>query len=307
MAPALRRWVADRSVVGRSCVVAFVADRQSGSPFLLPVRHALVADAECAAGVCVFRLRMGDYTDLDDYPVTEDELRAEGHRYLDQLIALNDGQFYLATGCFPSRSMANDGMHSGPARWAGAAGRLAQHPTFRDSYFIRIDEPVLDRGGPVPFDEQGRLLLSDRRAVRLKVWFRTHGSVEGDERRLSCVTDGAHLRISFEDFCDIGSPYDAVEFWLQPSPVGFDALTRVTVAHGREGEHPEISAGFPVVVRRSRSRLLTRVTLSALGAFMIGLPAIVGADSPLLVRVLFAIVGTALLSVSTIAIVRGGS
>ncbi|MFI0423037.1 hypothetical protein [Spongiactinospora sp. 9N601] len=311
--PSLQASIANMSVIGRRAVVAYVADVETAAPFLVPVRFASVADAECAADMVVFRLRMAEYTDLDDYPLTEDDIRTEGRRYLDRLIEVNDDRYYPATGRFPDLHIRDEPQRrpgeetrDDPQHWLGVARRLARHPTFRDSYFIRIDEPVLDRGGPVPFDEQGRLTLSDRQAAKLRVSFFTQSYSDEGEKVLSCATDGTFLKISSDDSYDVELGYDSVEFWLQPVITTFDALARVSVGFSQERpDVPEVNAGFPVLVRRSRTRMLTRVTFSAAGAFLVALPAILGTGFPMYVRVLFAIMGAALLSVSTVVIARG--
>jgi hypothetical protein len=53
--------------------------------------------------------------------------------------------------------------------------------------------------------------------------------------------------------------------------------------------------------------LLLRVMASAIGAFLVALPAILGQASPVQLRVLLAVVGAALLSFSAIVMARGGA
>jgi len=61
-------------------------------------------------------------------------------------------------------------------------------------------------------------------------------------------------------------------------------------------------ARFPVVVRKSRSQLLLRLVTTSVGALLVALPAILGPNAPLELRVVCAVVGAALLAVATVVL-----
>ncbi|MEW9529727.1 hypothetical protein [Microbispora sp. NPDC049125] len=333
--PSLQQMIADRSVVGRRCLLGFVADVESPSeppseppseslsespseppsqspsqmPFVVPVRFASVVGAVCVADLFLFRLRVEEYANVEELPLTEAGIRAEGRRFVDKLAEANGHRYYPATARFPDLHL-HEGGGDDPQLWLGVARRLAKHPTFRSSYFVRIEEPTLTGDRKVRFDASGRLTLSDRMSVKMRVSFYCDRYSE-TTKRLVCATDGTYLKTSSDDSCDVALSYDAVEFWLQPAMLGFDALTRVTVrleeskgAPSPAGDSLTTRAGFPVIVRRSRSRLLTRVAASSAGAFLVALPAVVGLDFPLPARVLSAVAGAALLAFATIVVPR---
>ncbi|MER6233386.1 hypothetical protein ACFY1L_46275 [Streptomyces sp. NPDC001663] len=100
--------------------------------------------------------------------------------------------------------------------------------------------------------------------------------------------------------------YDSTEFWLQPDASSFDALTHVTIRLG-PGEPvttPVAVARFPVIIKHSRVRLISRVTISALGAFLVAAPAILGVHASLSLRIVLAVIGSAALSTATIVMGR---
>ncbi|MFI1104956.1 hypothetical protein [Streptomyces melanogenes] len=70
------------------------------------------------------------------------------------------------------------------------------------------------------------------------------------------------------------------------------------------GTPPVAAVRFPVIIKHSRMRLLARVGLSTLGAFLVATPAILGAHSSLTVRILLAVIGSAFLSTATIVMGR---
>lgn len=310
VAGTLQQAVANGSVVGRRCLVAFLSggDGPQESPFVVPVRLSTVVTAACVADMVVFRLRVDDYANLEEYPLAEEEIRAKGRWFVDMLAQANGGRFHPATTRFPDLHV-HDQQGDDPHLWLGVARRLARHPTFRSCFFVRTEEPLLDRDRTAALDATGRLHLSDRDSAKVRVSFYSDAYSDA-ARRLTCATDGSYLKISSDDSYDVASRYDTVEFWLRPEILAFDALARVTITLARAGPAPPeesltTSAGFPVVVRRSRSRLFLRVTASASGAFLVALPAVLGPSFPLHWRVLAAVCGAALIAVATIVISHG--
>lgn len=312
VAGALQQAIANGSAVGRRCLVAFLADRESPEtePFVVPVRFATVVATACVADMATFRLRVDDYANLEDFPLTEADIRAKGGWFVDRLAEANGGRWYPATTRFPDLHL-HERPGDDPGAWLGVARRLARHPTYRSSYFVRTEEPLLGRGRgrTGSLDAEGRLHLSDGDSVRMRVSFYSDGYTPAP-KRLVCATDGTFLKIASDDSYDVASRYDTVEFWLRPEMLGFDALARVGItlaADTRAGPEPgggslTTSAGFPVVVRRSRSRLLMRVSAGAAGAVLVALPAVLGPGVELPLRVLCAVCGAALLAVANIVI-----
>ncbi|ETK37720.1 hypothetical protein MPTA5024_02495 [Microbispora sp. ATCC PTA-5024] len=310
VAGGLLQAVANGSAVGRRCLVAFMADVETPqeTPFVVPVRFAAVVAADCVADMVVFRLRAGDFANLEEFPLAQTEIRARGRWFVDKLTEAHNGRFYPATARFPDLHV-HERQGDEAYLWLEVARRLARHPTFRSSYFVRTEEPLLNDRFRAPLDAAGRLRLSDGDSVKLRVGFYSD-SYSDTVRRLACATAGTFLTVSSDASYEVAHRYDTVEFWLRPEILGFDALTRVTItlaADGREdqerpGDSLTTSAGFPVVVRRSRPRLLLRVSASSAGAFLVALPAVLGPSFPLHWRVLCAVTGAALLAVATIVI-----
>lgn len=310
VAGALQQAIANGSAVGRRCLVTFLADRESPEtePFVVPVRFATVVATACVADMAVFRLRVDDYANLEEFPLSEADIRAKGGWFVDRLAEANGGRWYPATTRFPDLHL-HERPGDDPDAWLGVARRLARHPTYRSSYFVRTEEPLLGRDRTGTLDAEGRLHLSDGDSVKIRVSFYSDGYTPA-AKRLVCATDGTFLKIASDDSYDVASRYDTVEFWLRPETLGFDALARVGItlaADTRAGPAPggdslTTSAGFPVVVRRSRSRLLAWVSASAAGAFLVALPAVLGPGVQLPLRVLCAVCGAALLAVANIVI-----
>ncbi|MFD9564065.1 hypothetical protein [Streptomyces sp. NPDC059994] len=142
--------------------------------------------------------------------------------------------------------------------------------------------------------------------ARLPVSFYSQHYTEIPKISLTCSTDGRFLRVSSDDSHDVALRYDSTEFWLQPDAASFDALTHVTIRLGPEEAvtTPVAAVRLPVIIKHSRMRLISRVAISALGAFLVATPAILGADSPLTLRILLAVIGAATLSAATIVMGR---
>jgi hypothetical protein len=303
VAPALQQRVANRSVIGERALIAFIADVDSNDPFLVPVRFARIADAECVADMFVFKLSAEAYASIDDYPFSEHDIRESSRTFIAKLTESN-GRYYPATNKFPGIQVNN--IRDRAQLWLGIARRLAKHQTFQNCYFLRLDEPITHGNKLLTFDVDGRLALSEQQSVRLRVSFFSEGYSEQGKKSLNCLTDGTFLRVSSEESCDVALRYDSVEFWLQPASTNFDALARVTIqlVSTVDDSAPTTTVRFPVLVRRSKGRLALRLATSAIGAFLVALPAIFGQGSPLRIRILSSVFGAILLSYSTIIMPR---
>jgi hypothetical protein len=312
VAPSLQQVVANGKILGQTTIIGFIADAESSTPFILPVRIATITQAENIADMFVLRLRVGDYPDPGDGPMNLPEIQAEGARYHVKLCQANNGHYYPATNKFPNFHL--DSVGDSAQKWIGIVRRLALYDTFATSYFVRIDAPISTARRRVSFDELGVLRLSDGQSVKIPVSFYSTQYSEGSQVVLSCMTDGTFLTVSSDDTYDVALRYDSVEFWLQPRTETFDALARATIKltcelHNEGSAKPApltTNAYFPVVVVRSRSRIALRVAASAIGAFLVALPAILGQGSSLRLRVLVAVLGALLLSYASIAISRAG-
>jgi hypothetical protein len=312
VAPGLQQIVANGKALGETAMLGFVADADTPTPFLLPVRIATITHAENVADMFVLRLRVGGYPDLSDNPMNLAEINSESAKFYTKLVQLNSGHYYPAAVKFPNLHLSSAGD---PAqKWIGVVRRLTLHPTFTTSYFMRIDPPVSTSRREVSFDERGILHLNDGQSVKVPVSFYSARYSEGSRVALSCSTDGTFLRVSSDDTYDVALRYDSVEFWLQPRTELFDALARATIKltcdppNGNDGDPRPLTTNtyFPVVVARSRSRLAIKIAATAIGAFLVALPAILGENASLRLRVLLAVLGALLLAYASIAMTRVG-
>ena len=310
VAPALQQIVANGKVLGETAVLGFIADAESPDSFVLPIRIATITHAENVADMFILRLRVGDYPDPSDSPMNLPEIHAESAKFYAKLVQSNGGRYYPATVKFPNLHLTPAGD---PAqKWIGIVRRLALHATFATSYFVRIDPPLSASRRKISFDESGTLRLGDGQSVKVPVSFYSTHYSEGTRVMLSCTTDGTFLKVSSDDTYDVALRYDSVEFWLQPRTELFDALARATIKLACDPSNSGAGAPlplttntyFPVVVLRSRSRLAVKVAASAIGAFLVALPAILGQGSSLRLRVLVAVLGALLLAYASIAISR---
>lgn len=300
--PTLQRLVADGTIVGATATLAFVADTDSDRAFLVPVRLATVVSAACVADIFVLKLRVGSYVDLDRYPRTADDIMKSSRDFIDHLVASND-RFYSAVTNFPDLRI--QGSSDPATHWLGAARRLALHQTFECSYFVRVDAPSKQNGKNLSFDKDGRLAVVDQQSVHVPVSFYSEKYEPAAKPILFCNTDGTFVRVSSDDTYEVALRYDSVEFWLHPAALNFDSLSRITITLRGQGDNSKIvpaRARFPVTIRRSRSRLVARILTSGTGALLVALPAILGVDSPLQLRIVLAVVGAALLATATVAL-----
>lgn len=315
VAPSLQQRIADGSVHGEQCLIGFVSGADSSdasgantdSCFFLPVRIAEIVTADQVGDFFVLRLRVKSYPNLEDWPLKDrGELFAEGGKFIRRLIESNSG-YCPATGKFPDPRVSAEGDQA--QFWLGVVRRLVTHPTFSDSYFLRVERPRFKHARNPVFDATGRISLTDRQSTTLQTTIYSRGYSDDRGTVLSCTTDGRFLRVSSDDTYDVALRYDTVEFWLQPNSANFDALARVTLTLGPTsattgGSSLTTNVKLPVLVRRSRSTLMLRVMTSAAGAFLVALPAILGAGFPVRLRVLSAVVGAILIALAAIVIPR---
>ncbi|MGW6894791.1 hypothetical protein [Streptomyces chartreusis] len=305
VAPPLQQKVANGTVLQQRALIGFIADATSPTDaYLLPVRVAEIVAAECVAEVFLFKLRVTDHVDLDDYSLSRLEIGTESRKAIDKIIEGN-GAYYPAVLKFPAFPIRTNGDQA--QLWISVARRLALHATFENAYFMRVDQPVhLASAAAFSFEPEGRLSLGDLQPARLPVSFYAQRYTETPKITLACDTDGRFLRVSSDASHDVALRYDSTEFWLQPDASFFDALTHVTIRLGPEeaGPTPVAAVRFPVIIKHSRVRLISRVVISALGAFLVATPAILGVHSSLTLRIVLAVIGSAALSAATIVMGR---
>lgn len=306
VAPPLQQKVANKEIIGQRALIGFVADAPSpDDAFLLPVRVAEIVAAECVAEVFLFKLRVTEHVDLDDYSLARADISVQSRKAIDKIIEGNSGSYYPAVLKYPALPIRTGGDQA--QLWISVARRLALHPTFENSYFMRVDQPAhLAGSAAFPFEPQGRLSLGDLKPARLPVSFYSQRYAETPKITLTCSTDGRFLRVSSDASHDVALRYDSTEFWLQPDASSFDALTHVTIRLGPEeaGTTPVASVRFSVIIKHSRVRLLSRVIISTAGAILVAAPAILGPSSSLSLRIVLAVVGSGFLSAATIVMGR---
>jgi hypothetical protein len=305
VAPPLQQKVANGSIIQQRALIGFIADATSPTDaYLLPVRVAEIVAAECVAEVFLFKLRVTDHVDLDDYSLSRAEIAIESRKAIDKIKEGNGG-YYPAVLKFPTFPIRTQGDQA--QLWISVARRLALHPYFENAYFMRVDQPVhLTSAAAFTFEPEGRLSLGDLQPARLPVSFYAQSYNEPPKITLTCDTDGRFLRVSSDASHDVALRYDSTEFWLQPDASSFDALTHVTIRLGPEeaGTTPVAAVRFPVIIKHSRIRLISRVTISALGAFLVATPAILGLHSSITLRIVLAVIGSAALSAATVVMGR---
>jgi hypothetical protein len=326
VAPSLQQVIADKSVFGRSAVIGFIGNRDAvvtpdgphiPDPVMVPIRMVSVISVEDVGNIYVFHLRVLGHPDVSDMPTGMAEVSQESKKFYDKLVESNGGYFPATARC-PNQRLTSDGD---PARlWIQIVQRLAAHPTFNDTYFVRIGSPAAASRKRIEFDGQGRLRLGDGQSIKLPVTFYGKKYYEAGQVSLSCATDYRYLRVSSADKYDVASRYDSVEFWLQPQTESFDALAGVAIKLAVEPRSPAAQSGanagpvpltthayFPVIVVRSRSRLAVKVSASAVGAFLVALPGILGQASSLPLRVISAVAGALLIAYAAIVMSRPGN
>jgi hypothetical protein len=297
LTPSLQRAVATHEVVGLPAVLGFVADSSGENPFILPVRHATVAEAVVVADMFVFKLRVGGYANLEQFPHSFEEIVDWSRPVVSQLTMNETGFFHPATASFPP--MPEEVFDDVPERWLATARRLAVHPTFRDSYFLRV-EPVETRAHKqLAFDRDGRLATVDNDSLRIRTHIFSEQYHPDAEYKLICSTDGTNMRVASDEVYVVALRYDQVEFWLHPPGQNYDTFSRVRISLASEKSSAATIAAnvqLQLVVRRSKSRVLGRWAVASVGAVLVAMPTILGADSSIGARIASALLGAALLA-----------
>jgi hypothetical protein len=297
------RDVESGQIIGSEALLVFVADVDSGSqdPFVVPVRYAQVVSATRHGNMFVFNLRLCEYVDLDQYPRDHDSIRRLSRDFIIGLKSSNK-RYFPAIYSAPDLHIRRSKKLPDEA-WQHAAIRLASHPTFKDTYFLRVDAPVTQRGGELPLDEDGRLQVVDQRTIKISTRFYSEKYDSQLKPLLACSTDGTFLRISSASEFEISHRYDSFEFWIHPTALSYETLSLLTVSLSDSTPGSPILptyVRFPVTVRRLSSQLIARLLTTSAGALLVALPAILGSGTPIMVRILSAVLGAILLAIASI-------
>jgi hypothetical protein len=296
----LQQIVRSQEVVGRSALVAFnskLARPAGDADFVVPLRYVRVISVQVFAEIYVMLLQVEGYPELRDYPSSADEIVDHSAKYLAKLRQSNGGVFLPAS----VRPPAIDGVartDDESEAWLSVVVRLVLHPTFASTHLVRIEPPrALQSDRDPHFNDVGDIVLHGDHPLRFPVHYYAEELPQG-QRVISCFTDDRFLRVSSDSKYPVSSRYDSVEFWLQPGAVDFTTLSRVSMQLA-DPDDPLVLAtriSFSVVVNRARARLLARTGLGAVGAFLLGLPAILPKETETTLKATLAVVGASLLS-----------
>lgn len=296
--PTLQRAVPSHQAEGLPAILGFIGHDRT-VPFVLPVRYATVAKAEYVADMFIFKLRLGGYVNMQPFPLSKSELEAKSRELISQLDANGSGRFYPASSDFPQ--MPEEVTDDIPDRWLATARRLALHPTFANSYFLRVAPVETQHGKELEFGPDGRIEAVDGQSLRIVTNLFSEQYAPDADFKLTCAADDANLRVASDDVYQVSLRYDSVEFWLHSAPQTYDTYSRVKISLASEKAGAlTMPANVPLdlVIRRSKSRTFRRWIAASAGAVLVALPAILGPGSPIQMRIAAALVGAGLLAFS---------
>lgn len=293
----VQRAVPNHGLEGADAILGFVADVTTPDPFMVPIRYARITEAAYVADMCIFKLRIGGYVDLAAYPKTLQAIVDVTRSFIDTMKENESGVFHPVTSSQPL--LPEEVKDDVPASWLAAARRLAVHPTFKHSYFLRVDPVETHTQEQLRFSSDGRIEAVDGHSLRVVANFFGEQYAPDAQFKLTCSADGTNLRVASDETYDVELRYDSVEFWLHPAAQKFDTLSRVTVSltrgNGGEAAVPA-HVRIPLVVKPSKSRLVWRVLTTGLGAALVAFPAIIGTESLTELRIAAGVAGAALLA-----------
>jgi hypothetical protein len=297
VAPALQRAATGEQLKGRSVVLGFIGS--SGDPFVLPIRYATVTKVERLADIFIFRLRIGGYVNLRNYPLSLPEIVELSRSTLNQLTMNEDNSRYTATSISPR--MPDEVTDDMPARWMETAQRLSLHPTFETSYFLRVAPVETQQGKRLRFDASGQVVTTDSQSLRIATIIHTRHFIPDTDFTLTCTPGSPSVRVTSDDVYRVTSSHDSVEFWLHLAAQNYDTLSRITISLASETDIANavpVHVRLPLAVHRSRARVIQRWAAASVGAVLVALPAILGPGSALELRIGSALLGASLLALS---------
>jgi hypothetical protein len=295
VSPELRQ-IPRKELIGRQGLVAFKAS-DGAAAFVLPIRLVTIADVTIAADIFFFKLRIGNYPNLAQYPSSAQEISKKSAEFLRRVEDMNHSSYYPALTRFPTFPDFSAETTDADS-WFTIVRRLSQSPVYEFSHFVRIEPPhwATDDDRILSFDDKGTLRLTEEKPIKLLTHFFSEDTTSVD-RKVSCSVDSNFLRVSSNSVYPVRSRYDSVEFWLQPSIVNYPTLTRAEITlDGTQAGDLASRVAFSVIVSRSQPRVAARALLGAFGAFLLAVPAILGPDSDIWLRIGIAVAGAFIVS-----------
>ena len=292
----LQALIASGRALGAAALVAFVGQVNTPDAFILPVRHVQISSAEIIAEALIVRFVLAGYPDLTSWPRDAATLQNHGKSVLNQISA-RYGKYFPAVGASDGLICHDNGNST--ESWSEISSRLSTFSTFASSYLVRVS--VVENRKDVKKEvstTDGQIEVSSGSGIIVKCWFYTRTQPAGG-RIISVSTDDRILHVSSDSAHELSSRYDEVEFWLHGRSVAERSRTMLTVAlpgdSTRTGDLPT-RVTFPVIVGKPLLPRVYRGFAGATGAAFVGLPALLGAESPLLPRVALAVVGAIIIA-----------
>jgi hypothetical protein len=291
--------IASGDIAGKQAIVAFVGRVETVDAFVMPIRIATVLSAEEIAEALVFRFRADQFPDLSSWARDKQALEAQGRVVLDQMSS-RYGKYYPVMARHDG--LIVDALGSGTSEWNEVTSRLARLDTFANSYFARISIGSPDKGGNSPKFRDGALVVRGTNPFVLKCWF-YRADYLPDSRRIALSCDDSVLDVFSDASYAISSRYDDVEFWL--SPLGTDAerrtLLQIVIPGTTSAGDLSTRVQVRTIVESPLAPKARRAVVGGVAAAFVALPAILGPDTSLALRLVFALIGA--LMVSWLAVV----
>lgn len=297
----LQRGVAANRVEGFPVVLGFCADIASEAPFILPIRNAFVVKAEHRGGLYSFKLRLGGYVNLEQYPRSLPKLVISSRDMVGQLTTNDTGTFYPATSSCPL--MPTEVLDDVPRGWLEVARRLAEHRVFDHLYLLRVDPIEIGDGATLPFNGDGRIEVVDGQSLHLVASFYSGRPLPDGGFKLSCTTDETCLRMASDQMCDVALQHHSVEFELQVTAQVGEQQSHITISLAPSATATvPAKVRIPVIVRRSRSRTFLRWITGTSGAALAGLANIPDLGLPVPLKVVADVIGAGLLVLGSVVL-----
>ena len=281
------------SIIGTKILIAFRStvhlDGQD-NVFIVPIRWATLVDVIRITDFYILRFKVGNYPELfnNSSGISLQSICRFSNKFLNSLSGKGENAFVI-TGFTdlvrPDETFNKDS-------WINICKQLAQHPKFKDTYFLKISEIFDENEKIVPLTPRLNFSCKEARIYYFKIDYYAV-NFPNDKTQLYIDIFSDFVKLTTDSIIDLDSRYDSFRTWFATHEIPGDRYAEIKIISEKEDDgSPRTKVSIPIKIIKARNILIYRVLASAIGAVLLALPGLLESAISVEYKILFVLIGS---------------
>ena len=288
-----------RGCKGSRALVCFRSrhDCAAGEEFCIPIRWVIINEVKPVSDVYVVKFTSQSYpsfsNDYDKICHDIDLLRNNAQGYFNRM---SNNAFAVINGVLPAVRAENTGRDD---NWQKIVNVISLLPEYKSSYLLKFSSLLnAEESSCERVSGRTKLIEGKMSYINIDYYQNIHDSDKKSKIEVSCDPNAINVTAGFGT--DLQSRYDSLRIGFQAKKVMANTVSEITIRTIEESGNPlQTELVIPVKIERNRREKIVKASFTALGAFLVGLPALIGDDVILPIKVLISLAGVIVLGANS--------